>query len=132
VGESPYASPFDDEPAIAADERLYRRIFPDWIDWTKIDAGGLPRIKRAAFQDYSAKRAVELGYPGACMSVGLGSVLAGHGREPLAMLEKVGQEYGLASLTAAEVRARDQGVMAWPTEEEPWHAVVFSRLGPKR
>ena len=37
-----------------------------------------------------------------------------------------------AEATAAEVRARDQRVMAWPTEEEPWHAVVFSRLGPKR
>lgn len=124
---------FVDQDDISDDELLYRRIPPQWIDWETLDDEGRPRMMRAAFQDYKTEKAREMGLPGPCMSIGLHSILIAHRGEPLDLLERWGMHYGIASLPAGAVRANgDQGVMRWPTPEEPWHGVVFTKVGSKR
>lgn len=123
---------FVDQEDIPDDELLYRRIPPPWIDWNSLDASGRPRIRRAAFQDYPAEKAREMGMPGPCMSVGLASILNAHDRQPTQLLEGWGANYGIASLRAGDARQLEQGVMRWPTEDEPWHGVVFTKIGSKK
>jgi len=125
----PQADAFSDDPSIRDDELLYRRVHPTWIDWTDPDA---PRVRRVAFQDQKEAVALEMGLPGPCLSVGLSSVLEEHNVDPAKMLESWGYEYGLASIRAGGARGSNQGVMRWPTEDEPWHGVVFAASGGKR
>ncbi|MGH9893857.1 MAG: hypothetical protein ACREA0_18105 [bacterium] len=127
-----YVSPFSDDAQIADDDLLYRRISRLWIDWSPVKDSGQPRIRRAAFQDFKEAEAQARGLPGACMSVGVASVLQQNGREPMDLLEGWGEGYGLASLLVRDVRARKQGVTMSPTPDEPWHGIVFSMEGPKR
>jgi len=56
--------PFQDDPSISGDERLFRRIARTWVEW---DAQGNPAISSAASKD------IEL-------SVNLESVMARDGR----------------------------------------------------
>jgi len=124
---------FDDQSdAIPDDVLLYRRIPPVGIDWTKRNMAGEPRLSGGGFQDYSAAKAADYGLPGPAMSVGLQSVLVQYGKEPGVMLDGFPDTYGLAGVRAGEVRALNQGVMANPTEKEPWHAVVYSKDGKRR
>lgn len=129
-------SSFDDEESIPDEEFVYRRIlFPNWVDDTKRDNLGRPRIKRSAFQEFGAEKARQLGYPGPCFSVGLSSVLTAHGREPTDLLEGWDSEdrkYGIAHLRVADIRRKGRGVMARPTDQEPWHAVVFPKTTETR
>jgi hypothetical protein len=128
----PYESLFRDDPEILDDDVLYRRISDMWIDWSTLDDLDRPRIRRAAFQDFSKAEANRRGLPRACMSVAVRSVLSEHGQDPIDLLQGWGEAYGLASISVREVRAREQGAMMSPTPEEPWHGVVFSKVGPKR
>lgn len=123
---------FVDDTTIGPDVLLYRRITPQWIDWDNLDAQGRPRIKSAAFQDYPAQKALAMGYPGPCMSVGLEPVLREHGHEAVKMLDEH-PGYGLAALIVGKLRETgEQGVMPRPEPAEPWHGVVFSTIGDKR
>jgi len=66
------------------------------------------------------------------MSIGLGSVLSELGLSPEVMLEQH-PGYGLTVTRVDELRQLKrgdgepcpQGIMASPTEVEPWHGVVF-------
>jgi hypothetical protein len=128
-----FTSPYTDEGnSISVDALLYRRIFQGFIDWDSPDPNGRPRLTSAAFQDYKLEDAQRLGLPAPAMSVGLGPILDARGLSPEKILEPFDDTYGLAVLTAGDVRSLEQGVMAKPTEEEPWHAVVFSMNEPKR
>jgi hypothetical protein len=127
--ESPYT---DERNSIPGDALLYRRIYNDFIDWNSVDAEGNPRLTGQAFQDYSLQAAQRLGLPAPCMSVALGFLLEEHGFPPEKVLEDFDHTYGLAVLTAGDARSVYQGVMAKPTTDEPWHAIVFSTNSPKK
>jgi hypothetical protein len=128
---------FEDDRANIPDEViLYRRV-----DWDKI--GGRDRCPRGqsgklngnSFTDYPADKAWSMGYPGPCMSVGVGTVLESYGYEPIKLLEGF-DNYGLARIAAGELRkltringdSCPQGIMLVPTKTEPWHGVVFDLL----
>lgn len=49
-----------------------------------------------------------------------------------AALRKFGDDYGLATFTAGQARECGQGLVRWPTEDEPWHAMVFTLEGRRR
>lgn len=122
----PYVAPYvDDSDGIPGDAVLYRRIkLPDWVDWSVLNDANQPRIKGWAFQDWSPKMAQKQGLPGPAMSVGLKSILEAHGHDAGRMIEgRIG--YAVAGLTAAKARAIEQGIRGNPTDEEPWHALVF-------
>ena len=129
----PYQSPFLDAIEEVPDiEWLFRRVFPDFIDWANRDADGRPRVKSGAFQDYSDKRAAELGYEAPAMSVAVRSIVLANDLQPSHLLSAYPGSYGLVAITAAEARAVMQGVMLRPTELEPWHAIVFDTTARKR
>lgn len=127
----------DDPVGVPDDTVLYRRT-----DWGKI--GGRPTepdtenlsITKNFFTDAPQSLADQYGLERACMSVGVSSVL---GSQPERMLANW-PNCGLVSVTAGELRrlrksdgtAVPQGVMLFPTEAEPWHAVVFTLTGLKR
>jgi len=122
----PYVSPYvDDSEGIPDDAILYRRIrLPDWVDWSVRNDANQPRIKGWAFQDWTPKMAEKQGLPGPAMSVGLKSILNAHGHDASRMIEgRTG--YAVAGLTAAAARQVEQGMTGRPTDQEPWHALVF-------
>ena len=124
---------FVDSGSIADDVLLYRRV-----DWDKVGGpnktphGREARLNSNCFTDYPAAKAMELGFPGPCMSVGLSTVLDELGLEPSAMLSGY-PDYGLAVVRAGDLRALKkgngedgpQGIMRSPTDAEPWHCIVF-------
>jgi hypothetical protein len=127
--------PLTDDPAgIPNDVILYRRV-----RWDQI--GGRDRCPKGeeaalignAFSDYPASKAHEYGLGGPCMSIGISTVLEGLRLGPDAMLIGKGPDFGVAAISAGNLRSlkrksaepRPQGVMAAPTNDEPWHGVVF-------
>lgn len=132
----------DDRATITDSEVVYRRIYPDFIDWAIIDEYGFPRIMSGGFQDYSEKIAREkFGLPGACMSVGIHSILVLHGFGAAKLVEDYPSSYGVARLVAEALRTLTsqtaqsdvrQGIMPWATGQEPWHGVVFNLNARKK
>src|SRR6202158_1955013 len=81
-------------------------------------------MKGWALQDWTPKMSAKLNLPGPAMSVGLKTVLDASGHDASRMIEgRAG--YAVAGLTAAKARAIEQGIVGNPTDEEPWHALVF-------
>lgn len=70
------------------------------------------------------------------------SALTSAGKKPRDLLAEWGENYGIAKFTAGQVRQLvradpgstpcPQGVMASPTDAEPWHGVVFDLSGAER
>lgn len=88
------------------------------------------------FTDAPIQEAIRLGFARTCMSVGVSTVL---GDEPEKMLTRF-PDMGLVAVTAGQLRSLQkgdgtpcpQGIMLAPTQEEPWHAVVFAVNEDKR
>jgi hypothetical protein len=106
------ARAFEDDPSIAGEERLFRRIPRTWVDW---DEHGNAAISSAAFKDEQ-------------LSVALESIMARDGRPPTDAIRNYAG-YGLAAITAAHARSLNQRVARDPIDEEPAHGVVY---GPKK
>jgi hypothetical protein len=104
------APPFQNDPSIPGDERLFRRIARTWINW---DEQGTPSISSAAFRDPE-------------LSVYLESVMARDGREPEDAIAGY-SGYGLAAITAAHARSLNQAVARDPLPDEPAHGVVYGQ-----
>ena len=101
---------FEDDPSIAGEERLLRRIPRTWFDW---DEHGNAAISSAAFKD-------------AELSVNLESVMARDGHPPADAIRNY-PGYGLAAITAAYARSFNQRVARDPLDEEPAHGVVYGQ-----
>src|ERR1039458_4412727 len=82
------ARTFEDDPSIADEERLFRRIPRTWINW---DDRGNAAVSSAAFRDEE-------------LSVALESVMARDGRPPVDAIRNY-PGYGLAAITAAHARS---------------------------
>lgn len=108
---------YEDDRNIPDEDVVLRRVPGLWIRRDPVT--GAPTVSSGAFQNRKESGA---------MSVGLLSEIRQRGRDPLVMLEGMGPEYGLVSLTVGQLRVQGQGVVRAPTDPEPWHALV---LGPK-
>ena len=132
----PRLDSFRDDLALVPDEVLvYRRVAWDRIGGRENCAiGKTANLNANCFSDYPEDRAQEMGYPGRCMSVGVGTVLKENGFGPEKMLEDF-PDQGLAVILASDLRKLErpngdpcpQGLMLAPTSEEPWHGIVFDR-----
>jgi hypothetical protein len=123
----------DDENIIPSEAVLYRRVTWDKIGGRdRCPSGMAGTINANCFTDYPSERALELGYAGPCMSIGISTVLKSSGFTPDKMLEGY-EGYGLAQVTASEIRSLirgdgspcPQGIMLVETDMEPWHGIVF-------
>jgi hypothetical protein len=136
---SPFRPDDDDRNAIPDDAILYRRV-----DWDRIGgreacpSGQEAKLNTNCFSDYPEVKAIELGYAGACMSVGADLYLIHNGKKPADMLDGY-EGYGLAKVSAGSLRGLckadgtpcPQGIKWSPTEAEPWHCVVFDLSGKR-
>src|SRR5487761_177666 len=123
----------DDLAAGSGDAIVYRRIAWDRIGGReRCPVGCVAKLRPNAFSDYPEDSAREQGFPGRCMSMGVGAVLERLGFPPEKMLERYPDE-GLACVLAADLRKLTkgddtpcpQGLMLAATDDEPWHGIVF-------
>lgn len=105
-----------DDPTIAPDDPLWRRIPPTWVVFD--ENLGRKRPTSAAFDN--ARN-------GSAMSVVLGRTVQESGRTPESALASH-RDFLLASITAGLARQLGQIVARDPLPDEPAHAVV---AGPK-
>ena len=112
---------FEDDPRIAADYVLYRRIPPGRAKETP---AGIVRPNSDTLDFAPRHKAIEMGLPGPCMSLGSQLILQEKGLGPEAMLEDH-EEYGLVSFRAIELRAVGLSLQVWPYPYA-WHVVAFN------
>jgi hypothetical protein len=140
VPGTPVAAFHDDIEKIVNNAVLLRRIVPKFVQWSGLDSNGKPAVPGQGFQDYPEQVAIEeYNLPGACMSVAVEYILTEHGFNAAKVIEAF-PGYGVASITAGAMRSLQgspgvdwtQGVMWNPTDDEPWHAVVYCNKGGKK
>ena len=122
----PPSSVYQDDSSIPDDAVLIRAIHPRWVEWEPA-----LRLKSEAFQDYPPQR-LPAGVPAVAMSVALLSEIEQRDHTMGIALARFSQDYGLATITAKQARDNEQGVTRWPTDEEPWHGMVFCLNGARR
>lgn len=96
------------------------------------------KINANCFSDYTEEDARAMGLPGPCMSVGALHMLVGEGEAAPRML-RGHDDYGLVRVEAGKLRSLQkgdgtpcpQGIMWSPTDDEPWHCVVFDLSGKR-
>jgi hypothetical protein len=126
VADEP-GSVYSDDPSIPDDEVLYRVISTANVEWS----GTIPvRVQTNAFQDKPMSELPALGVPATAVSVFLSSEMDASGRTAADLPWTV--EHGVATVTAGQVRTEDQGVVRWPNESGPEHAMVFTLTGTKK
>lgn len=112
MAEHPHA----DDPTIADNSALWRRILPEWA--VHDENRGSLRVSSAAFDNSK---------DGTPTSVHLAQVASELGRGPADILRRYAS-YGLAALTAGEARACGQLVGRDPLPDDPTHGYI---AGPK-
>jgi len=111
VGAS--ALPQDDDPSIAHEVALWRRIHPTW--WVPNARAGQHEITSQAFQNYRQTNTMSVFL---AAETSQEAVLAGH------------TGYGLAEFSAGLARSNGQGVVRAPNPEVAGHAhVVGNKTG---
>ncbi len=128
---SPRLAHFDDDPELQGEVGLIRRIRPDWVDWTQLDAESKPRISGIAFQLQTQAVAEAKGYPSRCMSFATEREVLLYD-ESLDVLLVGWEGYGLAKVEASVLRAETFGLQAVPELGEPWHVVAFPLISRSR
>ena len=109
-------SSYADDPTIADDSSLWRRVPPRHF---VLDENlGRMRPSSAAFEDHPN---------GTPMSVVLGEEVLNANRSPESVLSGGHEDYGLVSFTAGLARQKNQGIVRKPLREEPAHAEVFGK-----
>lgn len=124
------SSVYEDDSTVPDDELLYRLILPSNTSYD--DAGGAVRAATNAFQDYPEDRLEDAGVPAVAVSIFLASVMDANGTTVDDLLARRDGRYGMASITAGEARAENQGVVRWPSEQDPEHGMIFCLSGAKK
>lgn len=120
-------SVYSDDLSISDDEVLYRVISTAHVAWSGVTP---VRVQTNAFQDKPENELLELGVPATAVSVFLHSEMNTSGRTPADL--RWSPEFGVATVTAGQVRAEGQGVVRWPNGSGCEHAMVFTLTGAKK
>lgn len=127
-----YTSPFEDDEHLDGDVGIYRAVHPLYFDWDAYEEGGERVVSKQAFTAMREDEALQRGYPGRAMSVGLVDILNEQFAGPdaavgefLMRAQKVG--WGVAVLRASDIRLVDPplGLCEDAVADQPWHALVF-------
>lgn len=103
---------YTDDPSILDEERLLRRIHPNWIVPDASDPT-IKRVSSAAFDNLE-------------MSVELASVRDARGETLMATLDGY-NGFGLVFITASTARAKDQAVCRAPLPDNAAHGLVVGK-----
>ena len=123
------SSVYDDDPTIGDDELLYRMVTRQntgYVDGIAVRGG------TNAFQDIPPDRLERVGAPAVAVSVYLESELRSYGLSADYLVQSWGEQYGVVSIRARDVRNENQGIVRWPKPDQPGHAMIFSCSGPKK
>lgn len=107
--------PSDDDLTIADEDRLFRRIPPNWIVWDSNK--GAPSVSSAAFSNSS---------DGSGMSVFIESVMVEIGLSEHDVLRDY-KGFGLVAITARQARQEGQSVIRKPTDKNPAHGEIAGK-----
>jgi hypothetical protein len=101
---------------------------------TKWSEDGSAAIRAAtnAFQDYPAAKLGIVGVPAVAVSIYLESEMHKRSQRPSDLVERWGLRYGVAAMTAGDVRRLEQGIVRWPKPDHPEHGMIFCLSGPKK
>lgn len=122
-------SVYEDDPSIPDDELVFRMINASNTKWVD---GVATRAATNAFQDRREEDLEDLGVPAVAVSVYLESEMRVHGTTPADLVERWGDRYGVASITAGEARAHGQGIVRNSQPGNPEHAMIFTKEGAKK
>jgi hypothetical protein len=131
---------FFDDALITSSDVLYRAVSPSLIDDWDSFTGRDSEIPSRIWQDQRAEVAASWGLR-PCASVAVARLLDEHNCDIHRWLEaSFAPKYGVVAINACDVRQATspsgqqvpQGLMLFPTMNEPWHAVVWRKRGPKR
>ena len=106
------------DPAIANDELLYRRLHWKHVSWNP--DGSIKKINSNAFQDSGDETPC---------SIAIGALLAANGLRPEELLRDY-EGFGLAVFRARDARDCGFGVVPTPREGEPAHADLTGDKNP--
>ena len=123
------SSVYEDDQTVTDDELLYRMVTKKN---TKFEDGIAVRGGSNAFQDSRSDKLKELMVPAVAVSVYLGSQLRSNGLSATDLAVRWGQGYGVVSIRAGDARSEGQGIVRWPTDDEPEHAMIFCLSGGKK
>lgn len=123
------SSVYLDDPTIGGDELLYRMVKRAN---TKYEDGVAVRGGANAFQDIPPDSLDRVGAPAVAVSVLLESELSARGVSATDLVQQLDSEYGVVSVTARDARNEDQGIVRWPTDDQPAHAMIFCLSGSKK
>jgi len=114
----PSSTPPEDDPSIADDDVLYRRVHPKQVKW---DEAGVLAVRAGSgeFEDSE---------DGTGCSVAIKSVMEQHGLGISDLLRGYESEQGLAEFFARDARAVGFGVIHKPLASDPAHGEL---TGPK-
>ncbi len=124
------SSVYEDDSSVPDEEVLYRLIIPSNTSYD--EAGQAVRAATNAFQDYPEDRLEDVGVPAVAVSIYLESVMKVRGTTVEDLLARRDGPYGMASIKAGEARAESQGIVRWPTEQDPEHGMIFCLSGAKK
>ena len=123
------SSVYDDDPTIGDDELLYRMVTRQstgYVDGIAVRGG------TNAFQDIPPDKLERVGAPAVAVSVYLESELRSYGLSADYLVQSWGEQYGVVSIRARDVRNENQGILRWPKPDDPSHAMIFTCSGPKK
>ena len=125
---------YRDDDSIPDDELIYRMVIESNTKWS--DTGEALRAATNAFQDRREEDLEELGVPAVAVSVYIASEMAARNVTPADLVSRWGEKYGVASITAGEVR-HGQGVIRWselslPADDQHGQSEVALRRGEGR
>ena len=123
------SSVYDDDPTIGDHELLYRMVTRQN---TKDVDGIAVRGGTNAFQDLPPDRLDRVGAPAVAVSVYLESELRSYGLSADYLVQSWGEQYGVVSIRARDVRNENQGILRWPIPDHLGHAMIFTCSGPKK
>ena len=123
-------SVYEDDESIPDDEVVYRMILVSNTKWT--ETGAAERAGTNAFQDRPEADLEDLGVQAVAVSVHLDSEMRARGVTAEDLVERWGEKYGVASILAGEARSLGQGIVRWPTLNDPEHGMIFVKTGPKK
>ncbi len=125
---------FKDDPEILDGDVLFRVVPPKDLNWDDHDDEGNLIVPSQSWQDHRAGVAAWYDLPGVCASSAVERLLTAEGHAPDKLLDRFSPKHGVISIPVSRVRGLTnsvgdpcpQGVMMWPMDGQPWHAVVWT------
>lgn len=125
-------SVYHDDLLVADNVELLRLVKADKVKWSREDPLVAERAGSNAFEDYPADRLHEVEAPAVAVSVFRRDCLRARGIDWPDLIDRWGDDYGIAVIGAGAVRLAGQGVIKWPNSQDESHCMIYTREGTQK